>query len=100
MYGVPIIASDVAGVRLFEKRGLWINFFEWPNTASLKQAILHVFESPAERRRSAWHNLHYCRGQMMDEVVSDYLDVIEALVAAREAPAPAGTEMPAAPRFR
>jgi hypothetical protein len=83
MYGVPIIASDINGVRLFEKHGLRINFFDWPDPGSLKRTIRHVLTPPTRCREDVWHNLRYCRGQMMDDVVDDYVDHIEAAVAAR-----------------
>jgi glycosyltransferase involved in cell wall biosynthesis len=88
MYGLPIIASDIPGTRLFEKHGLRINFFDWPEAQSLKRAIRHVLATPAQSREGAAHNLRYCRGQLMDDVVSEYVDIIEALVAAK-------AEMPA-----
>lgn len=83
MYGVPIIASDIPGTRLFEKRGLRINFFDWPDAAALMRTIRRVLAAPAPCVEDAAHNLRYCRGQLMDDVVSDYIDIIEALVAAR-----------------
>jgi glycosyltransferase involved in cell wall biosynthesis len=83
MYGLPIIASDIPGTRLFEKHGLRINFFDWPDAQSLAQVVRHVLASPAHCREDAAHNLRYCRGQLMDDVVSDYVDIIEALVAAK-----------------
>ena len=83
MYGVPIIASDIPGTRLFEKHGLRINFFDWPDARSLKRAIRDVLAAPAASREDAAHNLRYCRGQLMDDVVSEYVDIIEALVAAK-----------------
>ena len=83
MYGLPIIASDIPGTRLFERHGLRINFFGWPEAASLKRVIRHVLDTPAQCREDTAHNLRYCRGQLMDDVVSDYVDIIEALVAAR-----------------
>ena len=83
MYGVPIIASDIPGTRLFEKQGLKINFFDWPNAQSLKRTIRHVLATPAQSLEGAAHNLRYCRGQLMDDVVSEYVDMIEALLAAK-----------------
>jgi glycosyltransferase involved in cell wall biosynthesis len=83
MYGVPIIASDIPGTRLFEKRGLRINFFDWPHAESLKRVIRHVLATPDRCQEDAAHNLRYCRGQLMDDVVSEYVDIIEALVAAK-----------------
>lgn len=84
MYGVPIIASDIPGTRLFEQHGLEIAFFDWPDAHSLKRVVRHVLGSPSYARQQAVHNLRYCRGQVMDDVVSDYLDIIESIVAARD----------------
>jgi glycosyltransferase involved in cell wall biosynthesis len=83
MYGVPIIASDIPGTRLFEKHGLRINFFDCSDAQSLKRTIRHVLAMPAQCRQDAAHNLRYCRGQLMDDVVSEYVNIIEALVPAK-----------------
>jgi len=83
MYGVPIVASDVPGMRLFEKLGLRINFFDWPVAASLCRAIHGVFASPALSRDDAVHNLAYCRARSMDDVVNRYVGLIAGAVDAR-----------------
>jgi len=101
MYGVPIIASDVPGVRLFENGGLRLNFFAWPNARSLKDTIRRVLAGPQQCAADLWHNLRCCRAQMMDDVVDEYVDMIESAIAARGGKArEASDDIPAASRLR
>ena len=82
MYGIPILASDIAGFRALEPEGLRLSFFEWRNKESLKQAIERILDSPAEtRRQDALRNLEYCERQRMEAVVDEYLNILESLVA-------------------
>jgi glycosyltransferase involved in cell wall biosynthesis len=81
MYGIPILASDIAGFRALESEGLRLSFFEWRNKESLKQGIERILDSPADtRRQDAQRNLEYCERQRMETIVDDYLNILESLV--------------------
>jgi glycosyltransferase involved in cell wall biosynthesis len=80
MYGTPIVASDVPGFRALEREGLRLHFFEWEDRDSLVRTLEQVFDAPeAARRRDAQRNLDYCGRQRMDDVVDQYLDIVDGL---------------------
>jgi hypothetical protein len=57
-----------------------MRFYDWDDTASLVRALEHVFDAPeAARRGDARQNLDYCRRQRMDDVVDQYLDIVDSL---------------------
>jgi glycosyltransferase involved in cell wall biosynthesis len=80
MYGTPLVAADIPGFRALEREGLRMRFYDWDDTASLVRALEQVFDAPeAARRGDARQNLDYCRRQRMDDVVDQYLDIVDSL---------------------
>jgi glycosyltransferase involved in cell wall biosynthesis len=83
MYGVPMVASDIAPFRALEREGLHMNYFEWMNRASLKAAVQQVLAEPSHARQQAEDNLAYSRAHRMEATVDGYLDLAEDLLARR-----------------
>jgi glycosyltransferase involved in cell wall biosynthesis len=79
MYGTPILATDIPGLRLLAEHGLRMTFYPPGNREAFANTLARLLACPGDRRQDVESNLRYCDAQSLDKVVERYLDLIATL---------------------
>ena len=84
-YGIPMVAADIPEIReSANAEEIAIHFYPPGDALGLAQQLIALLGSSELRRNLSEHNLLVARSMPLSQVVSDYLDLFETRLAAKE----------------